>query len=327
MLTEEQVSDYLDLATPEEEAVMEEWFGIDSVHNTRGGKHIVCASLFWKNCRKEEGDLPELTRDVLMNARSLGLVTRHPPWEHYILPLLDAAERVREMRPDIVFRVYLAADLHFLIGDLVAVGCEVMLMKGSSIRHNPGAMWRFLALEEKDRWVTIIDSDSGRNLLGDIERTELIMESGHGLWRVPNILTAADGRDPGQYRPIIACNLGAEGGWPMNLLLRAFLWHTLKGTMPDTCRFSSADGVKEYPIFGTDWPSYGFDEWFLLAAVYPRLAFSGVLTIHPADDERGTHWFAMDIEYVTWANSNSEMVLLNLPGMSASSFAGRASLI
>lgn len=53
-------------------------------------------------------------------------------WEHYVQPRPDGAEKLREERPDIVFRVYLAADLEFLTDDLVAAGGEVMVMMSSS---------------------------------------------------------------------------------------------------------------------------------------------------------------------------------------------------
>lgn len=56
--------------------------------------------------------------------------------------LLDGTAILKEARPDVVFRVYLAADLEFLVPDLVAAGCEIKLMANYSIRHNTGAMWR-----------------------------------------------------------------------------------------------------------------------------------------------------------------------------------------
>ena len=108
---------------------------------------MVAASLFWKNSQADEPDLPPLTRELLKNAGKLGLVKRFDPWPHYVQPLLDGAEKLALARPEIVFRVYLAADLEFLIEDFVEFICEVQVMKSSSIRHNPGAMWRFLALE------------------------------------------------------------------------------------------------------------------------------------------------------------------------------------
>ena len=229
-------------------------------------------------------------------------------------PLLEGAALLKKARPDAVFRVYLAADLKFLIRDLVAVGCEVMLMKSSSIRHNPGAMWRFLAFEEKDRWVTVTDSDLARDVVNSVERTETIMTAGLGLWRVPYIFTSIDADNhPGHYRPITASQIGVAGGvLAMDQLMKAFLWHTLRGTMPNECLLRTVKGrTKPLPIFGTDWPTYGFDEWFLIAVVYPRLAFEGVLTFFSINTKVATHWFALDIEYVTWANAKSEILFFD----------------
>jgi hypothetical protein len=96
--------------------------------------------------------------------------------------------------------------------------------------------------------------------------------------------------------------------------MRAMLWHTLRGTMPDECRIRKSNGkLGSLPIFGTDWPSYGFDEWFLIAALYPRLAPSGVLTFFPINQKEANHWFSLDIEYVTWANPRSEILYFGEP--------------
>jgi hypothetical protein len=315
VLSEAQVSEFQQFATDVEREVLDDWCGVARVVNPRSGKHLVAASLFWKHAHKDDGDLPEITREVMQNAKKLGLVKRFSPWEHYVVPLLEGASALRVLRPEIVFRVYLAADLEFLVEDLVAVGCEVFLMKGSSLRHNPGAMWRFLALEEEGRWVTITDSDRARQVVHDVERTERIMAAGLGLWRVPYIFDSVrSGNSPSSYRPIIACQFGALGGYPVELLMKAFLWHTRRGSMPNQCRIRKPNGkIGKVPIFGTDWPTYGFDEWFLIAAMYPRLALSGVLTFFPINQKESNHWFSLDIEFVTWANPRSEILFFGEP--------------
>lgn len=98
--------------------------------------------------------------------------------------------------------------------------------------------------------------------------------------------------------------------------MKAFLWHTLRGGMPDRCTIGAGKkGKRTLPIMGTDWPTYGFDEWFLLAAVYPRLAFSGVLTFYPLNEAGVNHWFPLDVEYVTWANPRSEVLYFGNPDL------------
>lgn len=52
-------------------------------------------------------------------------------------------------------------------------------------------------------------------------------------------------------------------------------------------------------------PDYGFEEWFLTAVMYPRVAGSGVLTFLQPTDQ--SVFLTQDIEYVTRADSNSEI--------------------
>ena len=108
----------------------------------------------------------------MKNALRLGLVRRFEPWDHYVQPLLER-------------------------------NCEVVLMKGSSIRHNPGAMWGLLALEHEGL-VTITDSDRAGEVAHDIERTELVVQHGLGHWRVP-CTWGDDEHDCTYYRTIMAC--------------------------------------------------------------------------------------------------------------------------
>lgn len=136
-------------ATKEERAEMEEWFGVARVINARlEPRHLVSFSLFWKNAETTDPELPKLDRRTLKSAKRRNLVQKYDPWSHYAQPLLEAATLILKARKDVSFRVYLAADLDFPVKDLVRAGCEVFVMKSSSLRHNPGAMWRFLALEE-----------------------------------------------------------------------------------------------------------------------------------------------------------------------------------
>ena len=83
------------------------------------GPHIVGVSLFWKHAKECDPDFPEPTRELMMNAKQLGLVRRFSPWKTYVEPLLHPVPVHREQYPGVVFRVYLARNLEFLIGDLV----------------------------------------------------------------------------------------------------------------------------------------------------------------------------------------------------------------
>ena len=311
VLGDEQVADFQTLVNGHERGMLDDCFDVLRVENRRAGTgHLVATSLFWKPAHAAEPDFPVPDRRILREAGKHGLISRHAPWEHYIQPLLDGAEALQETRPDVVFRVYLARDLEFLVNDLVRVGCEVVVMKGSSLRHNPGAMWRFLAFEEEGRTVTITDADHAPEILHNIERTEQAVAAGHGLWRAPYMLDGGGpDNDPGFYRPINSCQFGGKGGFPVRELMEAMVWHTMRGSMPRHCRIGGrGEPLSEVSIYGAQWPSYGFDEWFLLAALYPRMAMHGVLTFVGWNDRTANHWLALDIEYVTWANPRSEIL-------------------
>jgi hypothetical protein len=200
VLTDEQLSDYERLATCEDRLELDEWCGIARRINGRPARHRVAVSLFWKNLDADEAELGVTGREQMQNAEELGLISRHAPWQHYVEPLLKGADLLREVRPEVAMRVYLAADLDFLIDDLVELDCEVMLMRSASLRHNPGALWRFLALEAADEWITVIDADRGAEVLADVERTEQTMAAGLGLWRVPYAFDRGrHERDPSQH--------------------------------------------------------------------------------------------------------------------------------
>ena len=303
VLTNELVEHYLAQATPFERAEHDDWFTIKKVLNRRKvADHVVAFSLFWKQAHLEDGELPELNRETLMNAEERGLVKRFAPWQHYVKPLIEGALHLQQIRPEVAVRVYLAADLEFLVPDLVHAGCEVFLMKTSSIRHNPGAMWRFLALEEKQKLVTISDSDRAPLVGDDIQRTELMSKIGLGIWRVP---VWGDLNDKGlmTYRPILGCQFGIAKGIKVKTLMKALIWHTVRGSVSTQCR---PPGCGEQSVYGSKWPDYGFDEWFLQTALYPRMAKTGVLTfVHASAKSR---LLPLDIEYCTWSNPRSEIV-------------------
>jgi hypothetical protein len=302
VLTDQHIEEFQNVATVEEITQLDSWFDVDRIINAKESKHIVAASLFWKNINAADEELPTPTLDLLKNAKELGLVKRYDPWEHYIVPLLEGVAELSIARPDVSFRVYLAADLDFLVDDLVAVGCEVYLMKHNSIRHSPGGLWRYLAMEEEGKLVTITDSDRAGEVIHDIERTELVAANGLAHWRCA-YTWGDDEHDAAHYRPILSCQFGSAATYPVKLWMKAMVWHTLRGTLSKNVVIN---GV-EIPAFGATWPDYGFDEWFLIVAMHTRMAQNGVLSFVNWNDRRLNQWFALDIEYCTWANPSSEI--------------------
>ena len=306
-LGDEQIDEYSNNASSAEKVGLEDWFEVSSTIGEKSGDHILATSLFWKNPISSDSDLPPPTESSMRAGAEHGYRGKYEAWSHYVEPLLAGAAILAEARPDIVFRVYLAFDLEFLVPELVAAGCEIKLMKSSSVRHNPGAMWRFLALEDGASMVTIIDADRAPHALSDIERTEITKASGLGCWRRPYVLDQLRVGEPGLYRPINACQFGVCGVQPISLLMKAFIWHSRRGTIPDFCLVPEPSGIRNHAIAGSEWPSYGFDEWFLLAALYPRIAEGGVLTFIPMRNSSVSPWIAADIGFVSSVCPASEV--------------------
>ena len=331
LLDEEMVEVYREGVTEREKEEFEEWFGIKTqdfkTQDTRleegscrassspsslascvlpscvsgAPLHIVSATLFWKHVNEQDPDLPVPTREMLVDARRMGLVKRFDPWGSYIEPLFAHSAAAMERHPEVTFRLYLAADLEFLVPELHALGWEVFVMKSPSIRYCPGGFWRFLALEE-DALVTVIDTDRMNEVSHEIERTEAMAAAGLGLWRVPGYYNSPL-HEQVRYRPILGGHFGARGPVSVRETIEAFVWHWRQGTLPLTAKIP---GIGERPIRFSKWPNYGFDEWWQLAALYPRLAPKGTLTFIPSDAR--SLLLPADVEYAQWANPKSECV-------------------
>lgn len=299
VLTDELVSEYQQRATKEERRVAKEWFRVERVLNAQDAQHVVPFALYNRPLHEHLPDFPAPTPKNLskMTDTAAGRVPSFR--KHHVIPMLRGAREIRKKRPDVVVRVYLAKDLEFLADELVAVGCEICVMAHSSLRHSPGALWRFLPLAEKGRVVTVSDPTYSSRVLADLVRTDAMLRAGLGFWRVPFV----DG-NMGEYRPISRSQFGAESGFPVQRLAEALVWHSRKKSIARTC--TPPGGCGPMPITGARWPDFGFDEWFLLSAIYPRAARKGVLTLASAGAT--SLILPLDVEYTTWANPRSEVV-------------------
>jgi hypothetical protein len=310
ILTDEMLDSYLNTASDADKRMLDEIFEISRVENPRSGINLVATSLFWPTDQDTDIDFSAQHFENPRQEHQSEKISLDQLRDKYIEPLLDGASILLDEEPDVVIRVYLSADLDFLIEELIEVGCEVALMKGSSPHRNPGAMWRFLALEEADRRVTVVDMGRDPEILHNLFRTEHAISSGQSYWRTPCI----DDRDlnnPQSYRPISSSQFGGTGGEPVGLLMRATIWHALQGTLPQNCPIGSREGVEHRREFS--FLSYRFDDWFLMAALYPRIAGAGLLTLIDWNSHAANHWLVIDIEYTTWANPQSEVVYSSPP--------------
>ena len=302
VMSDEMVEAYEQQATSAEKARMEEWFGVERILNPSPSDHIVSVSLFWKNVDLDQPDLPPASEELMRHAGAAGLVTRYAPWKHYVEPLLRGAARLKAELPEAVLRVYLAKDMEWLAERLVDLKCEVYVMKSSSLRHTPGSLWRFLAMEDADHVVSFLDADNVDSRLDLVHRAELLKKSDLPTWRKPNANVAeVDAGGSFVYRPMIAWPLATTQRLPMRQLMEAFVWQSLRGGFPSVISYP---GKGNLPYFGSTWPGYGFDEWFLSVAIYPRLATAGMIT--EVSTVQSGYSLALDVEYATWANSLHE---------------------
>ena len=305
---EDLVDQYDKEATEAEKAEMRELYEVAEIHNAQAKSHIVSYSLFWKPVKLEDDPYPTPSREVLENAVELGHAPRYDPWEHYVVPLLLNVPELKKKYPDIVFRVHLASDLNFLIPDLIEAGCEVYLMRHSSLAFAPGGLWRFLPIGEEGKLVTVCDIDRMEFLETDIERTMHMAQAQLGVWKVP-VWMDINGEGEVCYLPFVGTQSGWRGGLPVQELLESFTWQSQRGNIPLD---ADIPGCGPLPVTKTTWPDYGFDEWFLAVAIFPRVAQDGILNFIPTI--AGSMLCTLDVEYSTWANPESEVVFFPVGG-------------
>ncbi|MBK1835589.1 hypothetical protein [Roseibacillus ishigakijimensis] len=211
------------------------------------------------------------------------------------------ARAVQKSRFNTILRVYLGKSHENQVEALVAAGCEVVVMEEVPGMVGQERLWPLLALEE-DRLVTFTDTSlSGRFLL-DVQRTELVAESGLGGWRIPYHIPAA-AHEIG-YRPINPLRFGSCRSYPVRELLGQFLAACEAGEVSSMAQLPWGGSR---PIAGARWPHQDFASWFLMSVLYPRMAAEGLLTLVPAEGE--WPFLPLDIEYATWANPASEVLL------------------
>ena len=298
---EDLVENYLTVENSVNRSEIRALFEVEKIHGHQDKPHIVSCSLFWKPPNLEDESYPNPTRKILQNTAELDYSSETSPWERYVNPFLQQIPRLIEKFPTVSFRIYLANDLEFLVVDLVKVGCEVFLMKQSSIASSPGALWRFLALEE-EKLVTVTNISRLNLLPTDIGRTIHIDRLGLGAWKVPVWKDFNDNQEVA-YFPFSRCHSGWKGGWPIKELLESFTWNSKRGAVPTDASVATCAPL---PITKTRWPDRGFDEWFLAAAMYPRVAQDGILNFVP--NTASSVMLTLDVEYSTWANSQSEII-------------------
>ncbi len=293
-VTDEQVAEFEACCDAETRAELDSYFAVEAVLNPKPSAHVVSTCLFWKNANVGGTPFPTPTKELLQTMVPGNVKGRRAPWYHYVEPLLKGAAMLAAEQPEISVRVYLAEDLGFLAPELTE-HCEVRLMRHSSLCHNPGAMWRLLALEDAPDMVTCVDADSlDKTWQFPWRNKEKLDESGLATWRCPS--SREVDRASFIYRPMMAGVFGSRVRLPVALLAKAFIWHLRRGSLPRRVLHSRLGDV---PQFGSRWPSYGGDELFLATTLYPRLVPHGMYSV--TDEKSASQVQAMDLALcATW---------------------------
>jgi hypothetical protein len=80
-------------------------------------------------------------------------------WKGLVEPILASAEKIKEILPGWIIRVYISSSLPQKVSDaLVAAGCELVVMNPNSKHPYNGLLWRFLAASESVPFV-VCDAD------------------------------------------------------------------------------------------------------------------------------------------------------------------------
>lgn len=279
------VSGYESTAEPGEQAEIARNFRVCEVVNTKERSRIASTSLFSGMGDSAPGDGP-------WTEGSGG-------WDAYVKPVLEGAVWLRRRRADAQMRVYLGHELRFLLGRLVEAGCEVMLMEASSAERQPGMIWRYLAFEEEGLEVTILDAKRARLVVEDSRRTSVTVMRGPKFWRFANWQ-----HGPAEsYTPLSGDQFGGlSEGWDVTRLACAFVWLCRRGGM----RVPPGEGACGEVAGWPRWPGAGVDAWFASAALFPRMARAGLLTIM-SEEVPYFHLNAMDVDFCVRQNPDCEI--------------------
>jgi hypothetical protein len=220
-------------------------------------KKLVSYSLFWKP--QEEVNLTTIHQVKTWGNKTCSF------YEKYVKPMRKSIQYYRKNEEKTVVRIYLSADLECLVTDLLRKNVEIYLMESNSIGHSPGAMWRFLALSDKEaKCVCMKDSDDEIAERKEDKINKWIQEkSSQGFYRCSSYKIKKDLKKS-IYSPIQAGNFGGKYLEPIDIekaMKGYILYHEL---------FPDEQGEK--------FPIYGFDERFLKQVIYFYAAGKGQLT-------------------------------------------------
>ncbi len=281
VFTDHMIDEFETAATDEEKAVIDGMFEIAEVVNPADpGKTVVSLALVDAKDSEPLGGDPAVI-------------------------ILDALDVLHERHPEAVMVVHLSRALADHADRLSACGSEVRVMGPSA--EAAAVLWPVLPLGERRGPVLVTSPDQLVGLEGDLARLDALGAAGVAAWRTPEV---TDFFPPTiSYRPIAGA-FGVRDSVPeLPLLVRSFAWHAGRGSLP---LLANNPGCGQLPLAPVPWPGAGWLSIFAMLALYPRLAAGGMLAFVPSSAR--SLFLGLDVEYSTWANPASELVIYRNAG-------------
>lgn len=206
-------------------------------------------------------------------------------WENYFIPFLKGCH---EPLPEgWRHRVYLAADLEFLISHIPAT-VEIHLMAGSSWTSMPGMMWRYLPMEEP---VLCVARGADNFEMGGHQQVVALALS-LGTFLVRNTITFwKDDLGRLVYRSVQG-SCAVRG--PVSFVPSAAGWIAANQKELFSSRVAAFPDLTHIGL--NHWGAYGQDEQFLSRWLYYRAASEKTITL--VEPEGSHEVFEIDMNFL-----------------------------
>lgn len=296
---------------PEMRDKLDDMFRIKKKYNEKrkGNKKVISYSLFWKAPLASQK--PPIVNKRTIYSKSATVKRVESFYNMYAVPLMQQLKNFKKFYPDWIARVYLSADLEFLIPKLSGPDVEIFVMGSNSIAAAPGAMWRFLVFDDPRVKVAYVkDADKSLERLdGNFIKAKMVQKwakskKTRGFFRLRDMNYVASVAIPRNkwYSPISASCFGAKKvDWiNMEKAMKGYILHRI--LFPDELRHRKDIVFDGHPYgFGNEFPSYGFDERFLKHVLYFEAAHRDELTLILTGKKLNkfppANWVRLDLDY------------------------------
>lgn len=258
---------------PEFHETLDSYFRIKRIINPRKSTKVISYSLFWKP--QQDVTIEKVFEKRRFKNKDTSF------FEHFVKPIISNIEYFKSTEKRTTLRIYLAADLEFLIPYFDSSNVEIYLMESCSLGHSPGAMWRFLPLSDKSLNVVCMhDADDFENQRYIRKVNEWLNEPHtSGFYRLYNHKGKED-LNTVNYSPILAGRFGAKKWLVFDIekAMKGYILHRMLFCDETRHPRDVAQGSHIWG-FGNQFPDYGFDERFLKHVLYYYAANQRQLTL------------------------------------------------